>query len=1166
MATMRANLSYLLNNLLKLKQKIMLHIMMVLLKNETTDLETVKKQSLTIIFCIFLFLQTGATARASDKILHLGILALRPKPQMQQSWQPFADYLSKQLPGYRVQLHLIDHHEMLAALEQQKLDFVLTNPSHYIILRQKIGFSGSLATMTPKEGSRPLSSFGGVIFTQSSRNDIRKLSDISDKRIACIGSEPGTFGGYQMQLMELLRAGIGLKPQQLLKTGMPQDLVIKAVLERKADVGFVRTGLIEQLERQGKIPVGSLTVINRQRIPDFPFASSTRLYPEWPFVALPHVDSRLTARVTATLLLMEPGSPALDAAGIHGFSIPADYLPVENLLRELRLPPFDSVPPFSIKDIWKHYRIWIISLALAIAIGIQRHLHQLSAKRRLKIALTKLEQQQSKLQNAKKATEAANQSMRLLSASNQTLLRSTNEEELLFQICRIAVEVGGYSTAWVGLALNDDKKSILPLAWYGIEDDFLDGICMSWNKGETGATAMATAIRTGTVQIRQDIFNNPTLAPLYIHAHKYNFQSSIALPLEVDGTVIGALAIYATEPYAFQETEVTLLEEMARDLAFGMQTIRDRQTHKKTQEHVHQLAYYDRLTGLPNRSLFQDRLQQAVQESSQNKDNLGVIFLDLDGFKEVNDTLGHDVGDELLKMIATRLSNTLRPRDTTSRFGGDEFAILASEIRKEIDLAVIARKLLTALNEPVTIQGRELHVTASIGIASFPSDSLEASDLLRYADAAMNHAKGSGKNSFKFYSASLTQTATERLELESDLRKALANGQLEVYYQPKIHTIIGQMTGAEALLRWHHPSRGMVPPDKFISIAEDTGLIVEIGAWVLHTACATATAWNKNSLFPIKVAVNLSARQLLYGDFADTVSTTLTNTGCRPEWLELEITENLLMSRTNETVSSLETLDKLGVSIALDDFGTGYSSLSYLTEFPIKTIKIDKAFIRNITTDKRKQELVRAIITLGRSLTAELVAEGVETSEQAACIDRLGCYIIQGYLYGRPMPVSGFNEWQNSFSATQVANDDAMARTISSAWRDYLTTNHPVIDIQHQELFRQITNLTDACRHHDEQHKVAGLLDYLDNYVKIHFATEEKLLLSIGSPDYFVHKAAHDYFADLVHTLISQCRNEGESRELTIKTNYITVEWLTRHICIMDRKLAEQLQEAHTES
>jgi len=312
----------------------------------------------------------AAAFAAPEKILTLGILALRPKSQMAVAWQPLADQLTDKLPGYRVQLQLLDHKEMLAELQQKRLDFVLTNPSHYILLRQKTGLSGSLATMIPREGPRALTSFGGVIFTRSNRNDITQLSDLKKKKIACVASGSGTFGGFQMQALELRRAGITLTPQQLVTTGMPQDLVIQAVMKGKADAGFVRTGLIEQLTRQGKIPSDSFKIINQQELPDFPYASSTRLYPEWPFVALPHVDTRLAAKVAATLLGIEPDTPSLLAAGIHSFAIPADYQPVEQLLRELRLPPFDQSPPFTLRDVWSRYRWWLVGISMAVILII----------------------------------------------------------------------------------------------------------------------------------------------------------------------------------------------------------------------------------------------------------------------------------------------------------------------------------------------------------------------------------------------------------------------------------------------------------------------------------------------------------------------------------------------------------------------------------------------------------------------------------------------------------------------------------------------------------------------------------------------------------------------------------------------------------------------------
>lgn len=817
-------------------------------------------------------------------------------------------------------------------------------------------------------------------------------------------------------------------------------------------------------------------------------------------------------------------------------------------------------------DIWKRYWLWMVSLGMTVIISLQQYMCQLAAKRRIRSTLRETELQQVQLLAAQKATESANRALRLISASNRTLLRSTDEKEQLIQVCRIAVEIGGYSTAWVGLAMHDEEKSIMPLAWFGIEDGLLNQIPMSWGEGELGASAMGTAIRTGVIQVRQDIQNDAELSPWHANARQMNFQSVIALPLEVLGEVVGALAIYAHEPYAFQQEEIDLLEELSADLAFGLQSVRIREAHAKAQEHVHQLSSYDQLTGLPNRAFFQEQIHLALLDSCRRGSHLGIMFLDLDSFKEVNDVFGHEAGDELLRTVATRFGEVLRFHDLLARLGGDEFGILVPEIRKEVDIATIAYKLRASLEEPIIISGRELFVTASIGIACFPSDSREIAELLRFADAAMHHAKKSGKNNFKFYSASLTDTVTERVDLESDLRKALLNQELEVYYQPKVHTIIGQTIGAEGLLRWHHPTRGMVPPDKFIGIAEDTGLIVEIGAWVLTTACLTAVNWNKKSLFPIKIAVNISPRQLTNADFVESVRDIITKTGCRPEWLELEITENIFMSHRIESVTILENLNKLGVSIAMDDFGTGFSSLSYLIDFPIRIIKIDKAFVRDITTDTRKLELVRAIVSLGHSLGTELVAEGVETSEQASCLDRLGCHIIQGYYYGRPMPISEFNEWQIGFSATQLSDGDTMAKTISSAWRDYLTTGNTVIDAQHKELFRQITLLTQASQKNDEQYNIAGMLDYLGNYVKTHFATEEKLLLSISSPDYFEHKAAHDYFTDLVHALITQCLADGESPELTVRTNFLAVEWLTKHICLMDRKLAEQIRNKKKEA
>ena len=427
---------------------------------------------------------------------------------------------------------------------------------------------------------------------------------------------------------------------------------------------------------------------------------------------------------------------------------------------------------------------------------------------------------------------------------------------------------------------------------------------------------------------------------------------------------------------------------------------------------IHQMAFYDPLTSLPNRALFSDRLRQMITDAAWHGQQAGVMMMDMDRFKEVNDTLGHAAGDELLRETAARLGTCVRAYDTVARLGGDEFAILLPEVRSGDDLGRIASKVLAVFQQPFMLGGKEVFVSCSIGIALYPGDSTEADDLLKYADSAMYFAKRSGRNNFRFYSRDLTESSRERLVLESDLRRAVERGELELYYQPKVRLADGTLTGSEVLLRWNHPERGMVPPDIFIGIAEDCGLIVEIGEWVLREACRTASRWNGARKPLHKVAINLSARQFQGGDLAATVRRALDQSGCRAEWIELEITESLLLDDESEVLDVLNSFRAMGISIAIDDFGTGYSALSYLARFPIGTLKIDRSFVSSVTTDQYRAELVKAIVSIARCLGQEVVAEGVETEAQAGFLRTHGCQVAQGYLYGKPMPVAEFEQSQ----------------------------------------------------------------------------------------------------------------------------------------------------------
>lgn len=435
---------------------------------------------------------------------------------------------------------------------------------------------------------------------------------------------------------------------------------------------------------------------------------------------------------------------------------------------------------------------------------------------------------------------------------------------------------------------------------------------------------------------------------------------------------------------------------------------RDITEAKSYQERLHQLAFSDSLTRLPNRALFMDRLRQAVLDASRHDYSFGLMFIDLDRFKNVNDSLGHTLGDQLLREVGYRLMGVVRGYDTLARLGGDEFALILPDLRQDIDLAVVARKCQEALSSPILLAGKELFVTASVGIAVYPGDSKEPDELLRFADMAMYHAKANGRNTFRFYSLAMTDRANERMLLEGYLRTAVNSNQLELHYQPKMNLGTGRLSGAEALLRWNHPEMGLIMPDRFIGIAEDTGMILEIGEWVLRAACQASREWNEEAERCLKLAVNISPRQIMVGNLPETVRNILAETGCRPEWLEFEITESVLLEDLVSVHALLDELHSLGISIAIDDFGTGYSALGYLIRLPIKTIKIDRSFVRDMTTNKTSLELVSMIINLALSMDAGLVAEGVETREQEACLNRLGCKTVQGYLYGKPMQKAEF--------------------------------------------------------------------------------------------------------------------------------------------------------------
>lgn len=420
------------------------------------------------------------------------------------------------------------------------------------------------------------------------------------------------------------------------------------------------------------------------------------------------------------------------------------------------------------------------------------------------------------------------------------------------------------------------------------------------------------------------------------------------------------------------------------------------------------LAEHDPLTDLPNRLLLNDRLTQAISMARRNQKRVAVLFLDLDGFKQINDSLGHAIGDKLLQSVAARLSSCVRKSDTVSRWGGDEYVLLLSEVGQAADAAVSAAKIIAELKAVHNIGKHLLYITASVGITTYPEGGEDAETLIKNADMAMYHAKENGRDNFQFFEKEMNLRAVARQSLEGELRYALEREELLLHYQPKINLKTGAITSVEALVRWQHPQRGLLQPGQFLGIAEDSGLILGVGRWVLREACRQMRAWLDAGLPAVPVAVNISPREFRSADFFESVRAALKQTDLEPKFLELEITEAVLMQNAASTSSALAELKTIGVRLAVDDFGTGYSSLSYLTRFPIDALKLDQSFVRNIFVNLNDAIVVRTIINMGQSLKLRVIAEGVETKEQLAFLQAAGCDEAQGYYFSRPVSAEQF--------------------------------------------------------------------------------------------------------------------------------------------------------------
>lgn len=612
----------------------------------------------------------------------------------------------------------------------------------------------------------------------------------------------------------------------------------------------------------------------------------------------------------------------------------------------------------------------------------------------------------SERKHAEENQARLNRSLKLLSDCNMALVHAEEESKLLSEICRLIVEQGGYRLAWVGFAEHDAEKNVQPVAQFGDLHGYLGRGKIMWSDTERGRGPTGTAIRSGLTDINQD-YANPRMVIWREAALARGYRSSIALPLIVNGRVLGALTIYASETDAFNPEEVKLLEELANDLAYGIATLRTRVEHEEAEKQLAYLAHHDMLTGLPNRLLLRDRFDRAAAQADREQSGVAVLFLDLDNFKQVNDTLGHNYGDQLLVRVVERLRGCLRETDTVSRQGGDEFVVLLPNLRDLDLIGGIAQSIIEAYSEPFGIEHYSISTTFSIGVSLYPDDGREFDMLLKKADTAMYQSKDSGRDTYRFFAEKMNADAHEQMQLQGQLHNAIRNQEFLLHYQPQVSIESDRIVGAEALVRWQHPELGLIPPGKFIPLAERSGLVIPMGEWVLNEACRQARQWLEDGR-PLVVAVNLSALQFRRGNLLETVSNALKLSGLPAEMLELELTESILLQDVDVAIKTLHSLKTMGVQLSIDDFGTGYSSLSYLKRLAVNKLKVDQSFVRDMAEDPDSAAIVRAIIQLGHTLQLSVIAEGVENDAQLAFLRNYGCDEVQGYFFSRPVPSDEF--------------------------------------------------------------------------------------------------------------------------------------------------------------
>jgi diguanylate cyclase (GGDEF)-like protein/PAS domain S-box-containing protein len=969
-------------------------------------------------------------------------------------------------------------------MQARRIDFVLTNPSHYIKLREHHRLTGALATLVMRQGSQGVHGIGGVIVRRAQRDDIRDLADIAHKRVAIAGKH--YLGTYMAPALELLRAGVDLDDIAWVETSQPVDQVITSVLDGQSDVGFVRTGVLEDLEREGKLQPGELAVVHPLNHPGFDFRASTQLYPEWPFLAAADVDASISQQVSAALLNLRPDHPAARAAGLYGFTIAANYASVEQAMRELRMAPFERLPAFLWKDIWQRYHLWILGigalslLTTLMALGLVAHRRQLlRTQSRLEAEHHKLTATTERLNYLMASSPVMFYTLRVMRHQTEPTWVSANIEQLLgytpsqarqlhWWTDHLHPEDAAQAVATIrGLHLSGHVRHQFRFAladgtyrWFHNDLRLLNTASGQVEALGIWRDITNTKRQEDRLQLAASVFDNSYDGVIITDAlHRVvdtnpAFSRITGHPREaVLGRTLAELAGAPPSPTAppssalqhmltvlsaqgHWQGEMQLQRDNGQPLvcAMSVSAVSDSSQHtghhvvvfsdighiKAHQAELDRLAHYDALTGVPNRRMLVDRLAQAIERARRSGQSLAICYLDLDDFKPVNDRLGHAVGDQLLINMTRRLEGALRGQDTLARLGGDEFVLLLADLTHPDEWQPVLARVMRLVQQAVPLGEHSATVSASVGVTVYPADDVDADTLLRHADQAMYSAKQAGRNRHHVFDPTQDKEIEVQRELHSRLAQALALGELELFYQPKVHMETGQVVGAEALIRWQHPELGRLPPGEFLWQVNGSDLEIQVGEWVIHTALTQLGVWKKQGqgLPPgFSVSVNLSGHQLLKPGFSAWLATELTH---HPHWqpgeLELEILESAALADMASAARVMMECRALGVRFALDDFGTGYSSLAYFRTLPVDMIKIDQSFVRDMLVDTDDHGIVQSVVQLARAFQRPVIAEGVETLAHAAALIQMGCPLAQGFGIARPMPADQLADWAQQWA------------------------------------------------------------------------------------------------------------------------------------------------------